>query len=271
MNKYINEVIKNTLTNIEDISIEYEIPSKSNTGHFTIHPRKAVEVWNQRDFKRITEIISACNDSYNIALKFHNIFMSLVMELTTKKESLDSNFFIRDRKAIDDYIKRLIKFNDMLIDFGIESIEAETAPVYKKCTVYSHHYENHEHIIKVHDGYQFNYSGYTLQCYGNGGVNFVIVPSCGIGTPPYDTNLKTGHEYLKELINYLNNPAKRKTLIKVENDFIDLMIKAGYTPNDIHKSIFDRPSIDVVAGAIEASETINHSHTKARVHDVVAV
>lgn len=271
MNKYINEVIKNTLTNIEDITIEYKIPSKSNTGHFTIHPRKAVEVWNQRDFKQVARIISSCNDSYNIALQFHNVFMSLVIELTTKKESLDSNFFINDRKAIDDYIKRLIKFNDMLIDFGVEPIEAATAPTYKKCTVYSHHYENHEHIIKAHDGYQFNYSGYTFQCYANGSVNFVIVPSCGIGAPPYNTSIKTGHEYLKELINYLNNPANRKSLIKVENDFIDLMIKAGYTPGEIHKSIFDRPSIDVVAGAIEASETINYSHTKASVHDVVAV
>ena len=160
-------------------------------------------------------------------------------------------------------MNRLIKFNQVLVDsYGIESIDIETTPKYKKCQVYSIIVNaDREKTIQIFDGFQFDYKGMTFQAYRDKQkkCTYIILPSCGISVNgALKCQVKVSHEYITdEIINVLNDKSKVDNILSAEKMFIELMKESGFEIPDVCKSIVKKDSIDLVNEiAIESTNEV---------------
>jgi hypothetical protein len=151
-------------------------------------------------------------------------------------------------------VSRLIKFNDSLTCFGIEKIEAETAPKYKKCQVYTMTVIRGKRTVSCNDGYQFEKYGYIFQVYKRDGLNYIILPYVGLGAGSFKGNYRTAHEYIDEnLIKIIKNPEKVEIINEARKDFIRLMSEEGY---DVPEVCNDRSVFEPIETKEEAEESI---------------
>ena len=256
----INNAIQDYVINNDDkgliIDLDYNVPFKSNKGHFKVNLENAITSWTIQEFKKFVSIIDVSVDPFQAASFTHDFIASIVTSLTKSKSELIGNAYIADRKDIDTFINRLCKFNDVLVNsYGIEIIEIDNpTPKYKKCIVYADLWIDSRHSIQLFDGYQFTFRGYTLQVYKDkNNRKKIIVPSCGLAINSFTGQIKLAHEYLQN-IDFLSDPTKQDYLKDIEKHFIDLMNESGYELSDINKSIVKTYSIDIVNDTIKESE-----------------
>ena len=256
----INNAIQDYVINNDGkgliIDLDYNVPFKSNKGHFKVNLEKAITSWTIQEFKRFVSIIDVSVEPFQAASFTHDFIVSIVASLTKSKSVLIGNTHIATRKDIDIFINRLCKFNDVLVkSYGIEIIEIDNpTPKYTKCIVYADLWIDSRHSIQLFNGYQFTFNGYTLQVYKDkNNRKKIIIPSCGLAINSFTGQIKLAHEYLQN-IDFLSDPAKQDYLKDAEKHFIDLMNESGYELSDIHKSIVKADSIDIVNDTVKESE-----------------
>lgn len=257
---YKEIAINNIATELNHPIIEliYKKPFSSVQGTFKTDIFNAFRVWTISDFKKYNEILLMSDNAFNIADNIHTYIIALIKELNRLKADLIGNLYINDRKKIDDYINRLIKFNDLLVDnFGIAQIEIESPPKYKKCNVYAMIIDKSgNRHIEIKSGYQFIYKGYTFQVYkvDNSKLKYIILPSCGISLTSYTTSIKSAHEYLTEhVIDLLNRENNAEKIAECEKMFIESMNESGFDLPKICAPIRLNSDNEVIEKSIEKS------------------
>lgn len=235
------------------IELNYH-PSASRSGHFKLNLFTAMQQWNISDFKKFVDILIMSDEGNEAAALIHDFFLMSVNRLTKVKNQYDPKLDAALRKSIDTFVSRLIKFNDSLTCFGIEKIEAETAPKYKKCQVYSMTVIRGKRTVAYNDGYQFEKYGYIFQVYKRDGLNYIILPYVGLGVGSLKGNYRTAHEYIDEnLIKIIKNPEKVEIINEARKDFIRLMSEEGY---DVPEVCNDRSVFEPIETKEEAEESI---------------
>lgn len=235
------------------IDLNYH-PSASRSGHFKLNLFTAMQQWNISDFKKFVDILTMSDEGNEAAALIHDFFLMSVNRLTKVKNQYDPKLDADLRKSIDTFVSRLIKFNDSLSCFGIEKIEAETAPKYKKVKVYSMTVIRGKRTVTYNDGYQFEKYGYTFQVYKRDGLNYIILPYVGLGAGSFKGNYRTAHEYIDEnLIKIIKNPEKVEIINEAHKDFIRLMSEEGY---NIPEVCNDRSVFEPIETKEEAEESI---------------
>ena len=234
------------------IDLNYH-PSASRSGHFKLNLFTAMQQWNISDFKKFVDILTMSDEGNEAAALIHDFFLMSVNRLTKVKNQYDPKLDADLRKSIDTFVSRLIKFNDSLSCFGIEKIEAETAPKYKKCQVYSITVRG-KRTVSCNDGYQFEKYGYTFQVYKRDGLNYIILPYVGLGAGSFKGNYRTAHEYIDEnLIKIIKNPEKVEIIKEAHKELIKLMSEEGY---DVPEVCNDRSVFEPIETKEEAEESI---------------
>ena len=234
------------------IDLNYH-PSASRSGHFKLNLFTAMQQWNISDFKKFVDILIMSDEGNEAAALIHDFFLMSVNRLTKVKNQYDPKLDADLRKSIDTFVSRLIKFNDSLSCFGIEKIEAETAPKYKKCQVYSITVRG-KRTVSCNDGYQFEKYGYTFQVYKRDGLNYIILPYVGLGAGSFKGNYRTAHEYIDEnLIKIIKNPEKVEIIKEAHKELIKLMSEEGY---DVPEVCNDRSVFEPIETKEEAEESI---------------
>lgn len=235
------------------IELNYH-PSASRSGHFKFNLFTAMQQWNISDFKKFVDILTMSDEGNEAAALIHDFFLMSVNRLTKVKNQYDPKLDAALRKSIDTFVSRLIKFNDSLSCFGIEKIEAETAPKYKKSHVYSMTVIRGKRTVAYNDGYQFEKYGYIFQVYKRYGLNYIILPYVGLGAGSFKGNYRTAHEYIDEnLIKIIKNPEKVEIINEARKDFIRLMSEEGY---DVPEVCNDRSVFEPIETKEEAEESI---------------
>lgn len=235
------------------IDLNYH-PSASRSGHFKLNLFTAMQQWNISDFKKFVDILTMSDEGNEAAALIHDFFLMSVNRLTKVKNQYDPKLDAALRKSIDTFVSRLIKFNDALSCFGIEKIEAETAPKYKKVKVYSMNVIRGKRTVSCNEGYQFEKYGYTFQVYKRDGLNYIILPYVGLGAGSFKGNYRTAHEYIDEnLIKIIKNPEKVEIINEARKDFIRLMSEEGY---DVPEVCNDRSVFEPIETKEEAEESI---------------
>lgn len=235
------------------IELNYH-PSASRSGHFKLNLFTAMQQWNISDFKKFVDILIMSDEGNEAAALIHDFFLMSVNRLTKVKNQYDPKLDAALRKSIDTFVSRLIKFNDSLSCFGIEKIEAETAPKYKKVKVYSMTVIRGKRTVAYNDGYQFEKYGYIFQVYKRDGLNYIILPYVGLGAGSFKGNYRTAHEYIDEnLIKIIKNPEKVEIINEARKDFIRLMSEEGY---DVPEVCNDRSVFEPIETKEEDEESI---------------
>ena len=251
----INNAIQDYVINNDGkgliIDLDYNVPFKSNKGHFKVNLEKAITSWTIQEFKRFVSIIDVSVEPFQAASFTHDFIVSIVDSLAKSKAELIGNAHVTDRKDIDTFINRLFKFNEVLVDkYGVEPLQVEKAPSYKKCTVYALVNTN-EGIkeIKTFNGYQFVKNGYTFQVYKaeNSTLKYIIFPSCGssIGTT-FKGDYKTAHEYVDTFLNAMTKDNASDNVAAAEKLFNEVAHNQGIELPEICKPLFFNVAIDIV-------------------------
>lgn len=247
------------------IELNYH-PSASRSGHFKLNLFTAMQQWNISDFKKFVDILTMSDEGNEAAALIHDFFLMSVNRLTKVKNQYDPKLDADLRKSIDTFVSRLIKFNDSLSCFGIEKIESETAPKYKKCQVYSMTVIRGKRTVAYNDGYQFEKYGYTFQVYKRYGLNCIILPYVGLGAGNFKGNYRTAHEYIDEsLLKIIKNPEKVEIINEARKDFIRLMSEEGYDVPEVcnDKSVFEPiETKEEAEESIKGEEKIKEKHTE---------
>lgn len=235
------------------IELNYH-PSASRSGHFKLNLFTAMQQWNISDFKKFVDILIMSDEGNEAAALIHDFFLMSVNRLTKVKNQYVPKLDAALRKSIDTFVSRLIKFNDSLTCYGIEKIEAETAPKYKKCQVYTMTVIRGKRTVSCNEGYQFEKYGYTFQVYKRDGLNYIILPYVGLGAGSFKGNYRTAHEYIDEnLIKIIKNPEKVEIINEARKDFIRLMSEEGY---DVPEVCNDRSVFEPIETKEEDEESI---------------
>ena len=242
MDFYLNkgEEVDHEAINIE---LTYH-PTPDRCGHFKINLYTAVQAWSTSDFKKFVEILNMSDEGPAAADLIHEFYSLTVKKLMKLKSLYDPKLDADIRKTIDTFVNKLIKMNDALSCYGIEKIEAVTAPKYKKAVVYSIASEGGKRIIAVHDGYQFEKDGYTYQVYKKNKCTYVIIPAIGLSCASFSGNIRVAHEYIEDrIIKIIQNPEKIEVANNAHKILIDLMSEAGHDIPDIcnDMTIFHAP------------------------------
>lgn len=239
----------------EAINIELTYhPTPDRCGHFKINLYTAMQAWSTSDFKKFVEILNMSDEGSAAADLIHKFYSLTVKKLMKLKSLYDPKLDADIRKAIDTFVNKLVKMNDALSCFGIEKIEAETAPKYKKCHVYSMTVIRGKRTVAYNDGYQFEKYGYIFQVYKRDGLNYIILPYVGLGAGSLKGNYRTAHEYIDEnLIKIIKNPEKVEIINEARKDFIRLMSEEGY---DVPEVCNDRSVFEPIETKEEAEESI---------------
>ena len=242
MDFYLNkgEEVDHEAINIE---LTYH-PTPDRCGHFKINLYTAMQAWSTFDFKKFVEILNMSDEGSAAADLIHEFYSLTVKKLMKLKSLYDPKLDADIRKAIDTFVNKLIKMNDALSCYGIEKIEAVTAPKYKKSVVYSIASEGGKRIIAVHDGYQFEKDGYTYQVYKKNKCNYVIIPAIGMSCASFPGNIRVAHEYIEaRIIQIIQKPEKIEIANNAHKILIDLMSEAGHDIPDIcnDMTIFHAP------------------------------
>lgn len=227
MDFYLNkgEEVDHEAINIE---LTYH-PTPDRCGHFKINLYTAMQAWSTSDFKKFVEILNMSDEGSAAADLIHEFYSLTVKKLMKLKSLYDPKLDADIRKAIDTFVNKLVKMNDALSCYGIEKIEAVTAPKYKKSVVYSIVSEGCKRIIAVHDGYQFEKDGYTYQVYKKNKCNYVIIPAIGMSCASFSGNIRVAHEYIDDrIIQIIQNPEKIEIANNAHKILIDLMSEAGH-------------------------------------------
>ena len=256
-NATLDYKLKNNIELVQ-LVINYKRDFSSNRGKLTINLETALKAWNLSDFKKFNDFISMSEDPYNNALYVHDYIVFLADYMQKEKEKLTGNLYASDRKKYEDFINRLVKFNEILTAYGIESINIETAPKYKKCDVFALIKHDYKYEIEIFSGYSFNYNGYTLHVYDNKKQKekYILVPSCGLAIASFRGPIKSAHLYLDNVIGFLKDPSKQKQLADCENNFNIRMNEAGHINN--YDSIVIEP-----AQPVADPETVTNNEKQA--------
>lgn len=252
MDFYLNkgEEVDHEAINIE---LTYH-PTPDRCGHFKINLYTTMQVWSTSDFKKFVEILNMSDEGSAAADLIHEFYSLTVKKLMKLKSLYDPKLDADIRKTIDTFVNKLIKMNDALSCYGIEKIEAETAPKYKKCQVYSMTVIRGKRTVSCNDGYQFEKYGYTFQVYKRDGLNYIILPYVGLGAGSFKGNYRTAHEYIDEnLIKIIKNPEKVEIVNEARKDFIRWMSEEGY---DVPEVCNDRSVFEPIETKEEAEESI---------------
>ena len=239
----------------EAINIELTYhPTPDRCGHFKINLYTAMQAWSTSDFKKFVEILNMSDEGSAAADLIHEFYSLTVKKLMKLKSLYDPKLDADIRKAIDTFVNKLVKMNDALSCYGIEKIEAETAPKYKKCQVYTMTVIRGKRTVAYNDGYQFEKYGYIFQVYKRDGLNYIILPYVGLGAGSFKGNYRTAHEYIDEnLIKIIKNPEKVEIINEARKDFIRLMSEEGY---DVPEVCNDRSVFEPIETKEEDEESI---------------
>jgi len=235
-----------------NIDLTYH-PTPDRCGHFKINLYTAMQAWSTSDFKKFVEILNMSDEGSAAADLIHEFYSLTVKKLMKLKSLYDPKLDADIRKAIDTFVNKLVKMNDALSCYGIEKIEAETAPKYKKCQVYSMTVRG-KRTVSCNEGYQFEKYGYIFQVYKRDGLNYIILPYVGLGAGSFKGNYRTAHEYIDEnLLKIIKNPEKVEIINEARKDFIRLMSEEGY---DVPEVCNDRSVFEPIETKEEAEESI---------------
>lgn len=249
MNRYIlkalDEAKYNSCGNYDPVVIEfsYNIDFSSARGKLKINLEKALEAWTITEFKKFNTMLSNSLDARQIAGTIHNFLKAFIDELTKQKDNLIGAALVNDKKAVNDFINKLVKFNEVLVNYyGVDTISVKTAPTYKKCTVYARITdENRQPAIKEFSGLEFTYDGYLFQVYKveKSRCKYIIIPSMGLSCGCFYTNIRTAHEFINAALAALKDENKQDELKARENEFIELMQAANIDIPDACRPLFN--------------------------------
>ena len=192
------------------IELEY------NNGHFKIDIINALHDWNITQFKKYIDIVLMSVNPSIAAETLNNYIVKLVVNLVSDKKKLIGNCYASDRKAIDTFLNRLIKFNAYLVDtFKVDPVKIGDAepPKFKRCDVLAYIYDRRQNKATVvpYKGYVFTYKRILLQVYKKNKkeqLYTLTLPCTGMSLGVYSGSYSSAPDYIEEnhIIDLLTKP-----------------------------------------------------------------
>lgn len=226
----------------------FELTYKQGRGHFKVNMYLFLTSFNQRDFKKVVEMITTSDNPQVVAGYLNSIIKKIYADIKEAENKFkDDDSKEKEYQNLKDALNHLEKRNDMLVKaFNVsplnevkqevitevevvDTVESnENITALKKCNVIRFIptqvkplWENGS--IESHVGYHFEYRGLPLQVYridgwenktSNHSKIFVIDPVIGLPVTNYDGMLSDLEEKLSEVfIGYLKTIESNKEAI----------------------------------------------------------